>query len=111
MSDGALARSRPISGLASLWRSSIGKQFVMAATGLIWFGYLLLQKIGGLLAAQGLLEAQRRKGTPRATGLQTDLLVTRRARRADERARAACRACGGVRIVLRRQVAPAGSAV
>jgi succinate dehydrogenase / fumarate reductase cytochrome b subunit len=48
MSDGALARSRPISGLASLWRSSIGKKFVMAATGLIWFGYLLLHLWGNL---------------------------------------------------------------
>src|SRR5258708_39574578 len=46
--DVTLARSRPISGLASLWRSTIGKKYVMAITGLIWFGYLILHLWGNL---------------------------------------------------------------
>ncbi len=48
MIDASLARSRPISGLASLWRSTIGKKYVMAVTGLIWFGYLILHLWGNL---------------------------------------------------------------
>ena len=47
-SDASLARSRPITGLALLWRSTIGKKFVMAITGLIWFGYLILHLWGNL---------------------------------------------------------------
>jgi len=43
-----LVRSRPITGLASLWRSTIGKKYVMAITGLIWFGYLILHLWGNL---------------------------------------------------------------
>jgi succinate dehydrogenase / fumarate reductase cytochrome b subunit len=48
MMNAALARSRPITGLASLWRSTIGKKYVMAITGLIWFGYLILHLWGNL---------------------------------------------------------------
>ena len=48
MIDASLARTRPISGLASLWRSTIGKKYVMAITGLIWFGYLILHLWGNL---------------------------------------------------------------
>ena len=47
-SSPSLARSRPISGLASLWRSTIGKKYVMAVTGLIWFGYLIAHLWGNL---------------------------------------------------------------
>src|SRR5438105_377338 len=47
--DVTLARSRqPISGLASLWRSTIGKKYVMAISGLIWFGYLIAHLWGNL---------------------------------------------------------------
>jgi len=48
MIDASLARSRPISGLASLWHSTIGKKYVMAITGLIWFGYLIVHLWGNL---------------------------------------------------------------
>ena len=48
MIDASLARSRPISGLASLWHSTIGKKYVMAITGLIWFGYLVVHLWGNL---------------------------------------------------------------
>lgn len=48
MIDASLARSRPISGVASLWRSTIGKKYVMAVTGLIWFGYLIVHLWGNL---------------------------------------------------------------
>ena len=48
MIDASLARSRPISGLASLWRSTIGKKYIMAVSGLIWFGYLILHLWGNL---------------------------------------------------------------
>jgi succinate dehydrogenase / fumarate reductase cytochrome b subunit len=48
MIDASLARSRPITGLTSLWRSTIGKKYVMAITGLIWFGYLILHLWGNL---------------------------------------------------------------
>jgi succinate dehydrogenase cytochrome b subunit len=48
MIDASLARSRPITGLASLWRSTIGKKYVMAVTGLIWFGYLIVHLWGNL---------------------------------------------------------------
>jgi succinate dehydrogenase / fumarate reductase cytochrome b subunit len=43
-----LARSRPITGLASLWGSTIGKKYVMAISGLIWFGYLIVHLWGNL---------------------------------------------------------------
>jgi len=48
MIDASLARSRPITGLTSLWRSSVGKKYVMAVTGLIWFGYLIAHLWGNL---------------------------------------------------------------
>jgi succinate dehydrogenase / fumarate reductase cytochrome b subunit len=48
MLDASLARSRPINGLGSLWRSTIGKKYVMAISGLIWFGYLILHLWGNL---------------------------------------------------------------
>src|SRR6516164_7127593 len=48
MLDASLARSRPINGLGSLWRSTIGKKYVMAITGLIWFGYLIVHLWGNL---------------------------------------------------------------
>jgi succinate dehydrogenase / fumarate reductase, cytochrome b subunit len=48
MIDATLARSRPITGLTSLWRSTIGKKYVMAITGLIWFGYLIVHLWGNL---------------------------------------------------------------
>jgi succinate dehydrogenase / fumarate reductase, cytochrome b subunit len=47
-SQASLARSRPVTGLASLWRSTIGKKYVMAITGLIWFGYLIVHLWGNL---------------------------------------------------------------
>src|ERR1700732_4522129 len=42
------AASRPITGLASLWHSTIGKKYVMAVSGLIWFGYLIVHLWGNL---------------------------------------------------------------
>lgn len=48
MLDASLARSRPITGVASLWHSTIGKKYVMAVTGLIWFGYLIVHLWGNL---------------------------------------------------------------
>jgi len=48
MIDASLAKSRPITGLASLWHSTIGKKYVMAITGLIWFGYLIVHLWGNL---------------------------------------------------------------
>ena len=48
MINATLARSRPITGLASLWQSTIGKKYVMAITGLIWFGYLIAHLWGNL---------------------------------------------------------------
>jgi succinate dehydrogenase / fumarate reductase cytochrome b subunit len=48
MLDASLARSRPITSLASLWHSTVGKKYVMAITGLIWFGYLILHLWGNL---------------------------------------------------------------
>jgi succinate dehydrogenase cytochrome b subunit len=48
MIDASLARSRPITGLTSLWRSTIGKKYVMAVSGLIWFGYLIVHLWGNL---------------------------------------------------------------
>src|SRR5262245_5453314 len=48
MLNASLARARPINGLTALWRSTIGKKYVMAITGLIWFGYLILHLWGNL---------------------------------------------------------------
>jgi succinate dehydrogenase / fumarate reductase, cytochrome b subunit len=57
MLEASPARARPISGLASLWRSTIGKKYVMAISGLIWFGYLIVHLWGNLkiYAGAGLL--------------------------------------------------------
>jgi succinate dehydrogenase / fumarate reductase cytochrome b subunit len=48
MLKASLAEARPISGLAPLWRSTIGKKYLMAITGLIWFGYLIVHLWGNL---------------------------------------------------------------
>jgi len=48
MSTASLSSRRPISGLVSLWDSTIGKKYVMALTGLIWFGYLIAHLWGNL---------------------------------------------------------------
>src|SRR5450755_220987 len=44
----SLVRVRPISGLALLWQFTIGKKYVMAASGLIWFGYITIHLWGNL---------------------------------------------------------------
>jgi succinate dehydrogenase / fumarate reductase cytochrome b subunit len=44
----ASARARPITSLSLLWRSTIGKKYVMAISGLIWFGYLIVHLWGNL---------------------------------------------------------------
>src|SRR5712692_4891737 len=49
----SLAEARPISGLAPLWRSTIGKKYLMAITGLIWFGYLIVHLWGNLKVYAG----------------------------------------------------------
>jgi succinate dehydrogenase / fumarate reductase, cytochrome b subunit len=48
MVDTSLTRTRPASGMRALWHTSIGKKFVMAVTGLIWFGYLIAHLWGNL---------------------------------------------------------------
>lgn len=48
MLNASVAAGRPITGLASLWRSTIGKKYVMAISGLIWFGYLIVHLWGNL---------------------------------------------------------------
>jgi succinate dehydrogenase / fumarate reductase cytochrome b subunit len=48
MIDASLPSSRPITGLAALWHSTIGKKYVMAITGAIWFGYLIVHLWGNL---------------------------------------------------------------
>ncbi len=48
MINAPLARNGPITGLTTVWRSTIGKKFVMAVTGLIWFGYLIAHLWGNL---------------------------------------------------------------
>lgn len=53
MIDASLARSRPITGVGSLWHSTIGKKYVMAVTGLIWFGYLIVHLWGNLKVYAG----------------------------------------------------------
>jgi len=39
---------RPITGVLSLWDSSVGKKFVMAITGIVLFGYVVLHLWGNL---------------------------------------------------------------
>jgi succinate dehydrogenase / fumarate reductase cytochrome b subunit len=46
-------RFRPITGLLSLWDSTIGKKFVMAITGIILFGYVVLHLWGNLKIFDG----------------------------------------------------------
>jgi succinate dehydrogenase / fumarate reductase cytochrome b subunit len=48
MSNATLIRPRPSSGLPLVWGSAVGKKYVMAITGLIWFGYLILHLWGNL---------------------------------------------------------------
>ena len=48
-----LHRTRPITGLLSLWHSSIGKKFVMAISGIILFGYVVVHLWGNLKVFQG----------------------------------------------------------
>lgn len=48
MITAAVDKNTPITGPTSLWRSTIGKKFVMAVTGLIWFGYLIAHLWGNL---------------------------------------------------------------
>jgi len=48
MSTPSLARVRPIAGPVSLWQTSVGKKYVMAVTGLIWFLFLVLHLWGNL---------------------------------------------------------------
>jgi succinate dehydrogenase / fumarate reductase, cytochrome b subunit len=42
------ARSRPITGLLTVYSSSVGKKYVMAITGIILFGYVILHLWGNL---------------------------------------------------------------
>jgi succinate dehydrogenase / fumarate reductase cytochrome b subunit len=42
------ARSRPLAGALSLWDSSVGKKLVMAVTGIVLFGYVVLHLWGNL---------------------------------------------------------------
>jgi succinate dehydrogenase / fumarate reductase cytochrome b subunit len=51
--NASLHRSRPITGLLSLWNSSVGKKFVMAITGFILFGYVVLHLWGNLRVFYG----------------------------------------------------------
>ncbi|MBI3965164.1 MAG: succinate dehydrogenase cytochrome b subunit [Chloroflexi bacterium] len=68
MIDGSLARIRPITSIASLWHSSIGKKFVMAVTGLIWFGYLIVHLWGNLKIYGGAAPLNEYAGFLRTAG-------------------------------------------
>lgn len=48
MTNSTVSVQRPIAGLRSLWDSSIGKKFVMAITGIVLFGYVVLHLWGNL---------------------------------------------------------------
>jgi succinate dehydrogenase / fumarate reductase cytochrome b subunit len=48
MTNPAVSVQRPITGLRALWDSSVGKKFVMAITGIILFGYVVLHLWGNL---------------------------------------------------------------
>lgn len=48
VSGAAVARRRPISGVLAFWDSTIGKKFVMALTGIVLFGYVVLHLWGNL---------------------------------------------------------------
>src|SRR5919107_839159 len=47
-SSPSLVRNRPISGLLTLWDSTVGKKYVMAITGFILWGYVVLHLWGNL---------------------------------------------------------------
>jgi succinate dehydrogenase / fumarate reductase, cytochrome b subunit len=44
----AAARSRPITGVLTVYNSSVGKKYVMAITGILLFGYVVLHLWGNL---------------------------------------------------------------
>jgi succinate dehydrogenase / fumarate reductase, cytochrome b subunit len=44
----SVARSRPITGVLTVYNSSVGKKYVMAITGIILFGYVVLHLWGNL---------------------------------------------------------------
>lgn len=43
-----LVRTRPLTGLLSLWNSTVGKKYVMAVSGFILWGYVVLHLWGNL---------------------------------------------------------------
>lgn len=51
--NAATTGRRPITGLLALWDSTIGKKFVMAITGIILFGYVVLHLWGNLKIFDG----------------------------------------------------------
>jgi succinate dehydrogenase / fumarate reductase cytochrome b subunit len=48
MNSSLVVKRRPITGLLTLWDSTIGKKFVMALTGIVLFGYVVLHLWGNL---------------------------------------------------------------
>jgi succinate dehydrogenase / fumarate reductase cytochrome b subunit len=44
----SVARNRPITGILSVYNSSVGKKYVMAITGIVLFGYVILHLWGNL---------------------------------------------------------------
>jgi len=62
------ARRRPTNGLALLWRSSIGKKWVMAVSGLLMMLFLLVHMIGNLKIFFGEREFDGYAGWLRNTG-------------------------------------------
>ena len=44
---------RPMAGLGSVWQSSVRKKFVMALTGVILCGYVLVHLYGNLMLYSG----------------------------------------------------------
>jgi len=48
MSTPSLARARPLAKPASFWETSVGKKYIMAGTGVIWFLFLILHLWGNL---------------------------------------------------------------
>jgi succinate dehydrogenase / fumarate reductase cytochrome b subunit len=51
--DASLRRTRPVTGLIAFWHTSVGKKFVMAVTGIILFGYVVLHLWGNLRVFAG----------------------------------------------------------
>src|SRR5919202_2517048 len=68
MINASLARSRPITGLLSLWQSTVGKKYVMAVSGIIWFGYLIAHLWGNLKIYAGPTYLNEYGGFLRAVG-------------------------------------------